>query len=353
MDIFGSLAAEYEHVAFAHDPATGLRTIIAVHSTALGPALGGTRFYPFASEDAALRDVLRLAKAMSYKNACAGLECGGGKAVIIGDPHTLKTPALLQAYGRVVERLGGSYLTTADVGTNASDMVQVATTTRFVTGTPSASGDPSPNTSYGVWWGIQAVAQRLWGSTDLHGVHVLVQGTGKVGSGLVDLLHASGAQLSISDIDTHAAEALAARTGATLVAPDEALRTKCDILAPCALGPVVTDQTLPQFACAAIAGAANNQLGLPQHADKLAQQGILYAPDYVINAGGVINVAGEIMGYDGAEARSRAEAIATTLTQIFERSTANGTTPAAEADSLAQERIGAVARRFGGAGGSR
>lgn len=339
MNVFESFGDEFEQVVFAHDPSVGLRTIVAVYSTALGPALGGTRFFPFASEEDAFRDVLRLAKAMAYKAAAAGLDLGGGKAVIVGDPRTDKTPALLRAYGCVLDRLGGAYLTTADVGTDAADMAVIAETTRYVTGTPSGAGDPSPNTSYGVYCGLQAVAERLWGSPSLSGRHVVVQGTGKVGSGLVRLLAGEGARLTLADIDLAAVEALAAEVGAEVVAAAAALSTRCDILAPCALGPVVTDDTLKAFACRAIAGAANNQLERLDHGPALAEAGILYAPDYVLNAGGLINVAGEVLGFDAAEARRRAEAIAGTLRRVFERANAEGIDPASAADAIAQERI--------------
>ncbi|MGH2829200.1 MAG: Glu/Leu/Phe/Val family dehydrogenase [Actinomycetota bacterium] len=351
--VLESLGSEYEQIVFAHEPDSGLRTIVAIHSTALGPALGGTRFYPFASEEAALADVLRLSKAMSYKNACAGLDCGGGKAVVIGDPRTDKTPDLLRAYGRVVDRLNGAYLTTADVGTNANDMVFVAESTRFVTGTPSGAGDPSPNTAYGVWSGMRAVAERAFGEATMAGRHVVVQGVGKVGGGVARLLAEEGARLTLSDVDAEAVSTLAKELEAGVVAPNEALSTECDVLAPCALGPVVTDATLGAFRCRAIAGAANNQLDRPDHGAALHAAGILYAPDYVLNAGGVINVAGEVMGFDAAEARERAAAIASTLRRVFERSEAERVTPAVAADRLAEERIFSARRRFGGPGGSR
>ncbi|MHB8513134.1 MAG: Glu/Leu/Phe/Val family dehydrogenase [Actinomycetota bacterium] len=339
MSLFESLGDEYEQVVFAHDPATGLRTIIAIHSTALGPALGGTRFYPFESEEAALRDVLRLSKAMSYKNACAGLDAGGGKAVVIGDPKKHKTPELLRAYGKVVDRLNGSYLTTADVGTNANDMAIIAESTRFVTGTPSGMGDPSPNTAHGVWWGLRAVAERLFGTDSLAGKHVVIQGVGKVGGDVARMLAKEGARLTLSDIDGAAANALAKELDASTVAPSEVLGISCDVLAPCALGPVVTDSTISMFKCRAIAGAANNQLERPDHGEALRERGILYAPDYVLNAGGVINVAGEIMGFGHEEAQARAERIAGTLRIVFERAERNSTSPSHEADLLAQERI--------------
>jgi glutamate dehydrogenase/leucine dehydrogenase len=339
MDVFEALGAEYETVSFAHDPETGLRCIIAIYSTALGPALGGTRFYPFPSEEAALRDVLRLAKAMAFKASAAGLDLGGGKAVVIGDPKTVKTPELLQAYGRAVERLGGAYVTTADVGTSTADMDVIATTTRYVTGTSSGSGDPSRVTAYGVWHGLKAVAEELWGDPSLAGKHVAVQGVGKVGSGVVRHLAEEGAQLTIADIDPDCARDIARDAGAELVGSDEILSVPCDILAPCALGAIVNDATLPTFKTRAIAGAANNQLERPEHGDALAEAGILYAPDYVINAGGLINVEDELHGYDEQRALAKAAAIGDRLRNVFARAKSEAISTAAAADRIAEDRI--------------
>jgi glutamate dehydrogenase/leucine dehydrogenase len=345
VDVFPMLADEYETVAYSHDPRSGLRTIIAVYSTALGPALGGTRFWPFSSEEEALRDVLRLAKAMAYKASAAGLDLGGGKAVVIGDSRTAKTPELLRAYGRAVNRLGGAYITTADVGTTTADMDVIAETTRYVTGTSRGSGDPSRVTAYGVWHGLKAVAEELWGDAALAGRHVAVQGVGKVGSGVVRHLAEEGAQLTITDIDQAATAALAADVGADVVAPDEILGVPCDILSPCALGAVVNDTTFGELKCRAIAGAANNQLERPEHGEMLAEAGILYAPDYVINAGGLINVEDELHGYDSERAHAKAAAIGPRLKNVFARARAEGIPPAAAADRIASERIrGAHAR---------
>lgn len=353
MDVFESLTGEYEQIVYGHDPDTGLRTIIAVHSTALGPGLGGTRFYPFPTEEAALRDALRLSKGMAYKNAAAGLDLGGGKAVIIGDPHTDKTPDLLRAYGRVVDRLGGAYVTTADVGTNSADMVFIAETTPHVTGTPDASGDPSPNTAYGVWSGMRAVAERLWDEPSMKGRRVVVQGVGKVGADLARLLADEGAIVAVADIDAVAAGKLAAELGTETLDARVALEAECDLLAPCALGAIVNDATIPRFRCRAIAGAANNQLERPEHGEALRTAGILYAPDYVINAGGVISVASELMGFDHDEARARAARIADTLRAVFDEAASDGVSPARTADALAERRIKSVARTFTGPGGSR
>lgn len=347
MDVFEAFGAEFEQVVFAHDPETGLRTIVAVYSTAIGPALGGTRFWPFRSEEEAFRDALRLAKAMAYKAAAANLSTGGGKGVVIGDPKRDKTPALLRAYGRVVEGLNGRYITTADVGSTMADMDVISETTRWVTGTSRGSGDPSPVTSLGVWHGLRAVAEELFGEPSLAGRHVVVQGVGKVGGGLARLLADEGAQLTISDIDAAQAAAVAKDTGAEVVRPDEALQTPCDVLAPCALGPVITDATLGSFKCRAIAGAANNQLASTGLADALADAGILYAPDYVINAGGLINVEDELHGYDRERAHAKTAAIAGTLRRVFATARAERITTAAAADRIAEERIRAAQERRG------
>lgn len=339
MGVFASLADDYEQVVFAHDPPSGLRTIVAIYSTRLGPALGGTRIWPFPSEEAALRDVLRLAKAMAYKAACAGLALGGGKAVVIADPRRDKTPALLAAYGRVVDRCGGAYVTTADVGSTMADMDVIARSTRHVTGTSAGSGDPSTVTAYGVWHGLRAVAEQCFGEPSLAGRSVVVQGVGKVGGGLARLLAEEGARLVLADIDAEAAATLARDLGAETVAASEALSVPCDLLAPCALGPVVTDATLGGFTCRAIAGAANNQLELPAHGRALADAGILYAPDYVINAGGLINVEDELHGYDAVRARAKAASIANTLREVFARAKAEGVPTSDAADRMAEERI--------------
>ena len=339
MGVFELISDEYETISYANDPDSGLHCIIAIYSTALGPALGGTRFWPFESEDAALEDVLRLSKAMAYKASAADLELGGGKAVIIGDPKKNKTPELLRAYGRAVERLGGAYITTADVGTSSADMDVIADATRFVTGTSKASGDPSPVTAYGVWHGMKAVAEQLWGEPSLAGRHVAVQGLGKVGRGLVAHLAEEGAQLTIADIDIDCVADLAREFRSEVVAPDEIAGIPCDIFSPCALGAVVNDVSLPAFKCRAIAGAANNQLERAEHGDALAKAGILYAPDYVINAGGLINVEDELHGYDSDRAHAKAAAIGDRLRAIFARAKAQGTSTSAAADAIAGERI--------------
>jgi leucine dehydrogenase len=342
MGVFDRLASEYEQIVFGHDAAAGLRTIIAVYSTARGPALGGTRMWPYPTEDDALADALRLGKAMAYKAACADLPLGGGKAVIIGDPRRDKDDGLLSAYARQVDRLGGRYITTADVGTNVADLDTIARTTKYVTGTSHGSGDPSPVTAHGVWHGMRAVAEEAFGEATLAGRHVVVQGVGKVGSGVARMLRQEGAHVTIADVDTDAAGALAKEIDADTIEASEALHTPCDILSPCALGPVVTMDTVGSFKCKAIAGAANNQLEQPALARTLAEAGIVYAPDYVINAGGLINVEDELHGYDAARALAKAEAIAGTLREIFAIARDERITPAEAADRLAESRIHAA-----------
>lgn len=346
MGVFSRLGDGYERVVYGHDPVAGLRTIIAVYSTARGPALGGARIWPFPTEEDALADVLRLAKAMAYKAAAADLPLGGGKAVIVADPARDKTPELLRAYGRVVDGLGGAYVTTADVGSTVADLDVIAETTRFVTGTSRGSGDPSPMTAHGVRHGMRAVAEVAFGEPSLAGRHVVVCGVGKVGSALARALAAEGAHVTVADIRRETADTLAAEIGAEVADPADALSLPCDILAPCALGPVVTDASIRALRCRAIAGAANNQLERPEHASALADAGILYAPDYVINAGGLINVEDELHGYDPERARKRAEGIADTLREVFRTAAAEDVTPAAAAGRLAEARIRAATHQF-------
>lgn len=344
MRVFESMAGEYEQVVFGHDPDAGLRAIVAVYSTARGPALGGTRMHPYTSEEDALADVLRLGKAMAFKAAGANLPLGGGKAVIIGDPATDKTPALFEAYARVVDGMGGAYVTTADVGTTVDDLDLIGRFTQRVTGTSAGSGDPSPNTAWGVFHGMRAVAERTFGDASLSGLRVVVSGVGKVGAGLAALLAEAGARLSVADVRADVAAEVAARTGADVIAADDALSAECDILAPCALGPVVTRANIDTFRCRAIAGAANNQLETPDLSHDLAAREIVYAPDYIINAGGLINVAVELEGYDAQRAADKAEAIGDTLREIFAMADSSGATPADAADAICAARI-AGARR--------
>jgi len=347
MGAFELMDGEYEQVVYNHDPVSGLKAIIAIHSTALGPALGGTRFYPYATEDDALRDVLRLARGMSYKAAAAGLDLGGGKAVIIGDPKRIKTEALLRAHGRFVESLAGRYITAEDVGTFSADMDVVARETRFVTGRSilnGGGGDPSLNTAYGVLRGIQAVADELWQSSELAGRHVVVQGVGKVGYELCRLLHEADVRLTVADVDVDNVARAVNDFRADTADPHKVHAIPCNVFAPCALGAIINDDTLPELACAAVAGSANNVLARLEHGRALRDLGILYAPDYVINAGGLINVADELRGYSPERARARVEGIFGALRMIFHRAKERGVPTAEAADRLAEERMREVSR---------
>jgi glutamate dehydrogenase/leucine dehydrogenase len=346
--VFEIVATEgFEQVAYCHDAATGLKAIVAIHSTALGPALGGTRFYPYATEDDALVDVCRLAKGMTYKHAVCGNDLGGGKAVIIGDPAALRSEALLRAYGRFVEGLSGRYLTAEDVGTTQADMDLIRRETAHVTGVSESlggSGDPSPATAWGVLWAMKAVAERLWGSPSLAGRHVCISGVGKVGAALADHLAEEGAKLTVSDVRQAAVDDLVDRHGALAVAPEAAHTVACDIFSPCALGAVLNATTIPELRCDAVVGSANNQLASPADAERLRHRGVVYAPDFVANAGGVVNIAEEPHGYDHARAYHRIRSIHDTLLRVFDRADADGSTTAAAADRLAEERIASVSR---------
>ena len=341
---------EHELVQFGADPATGLRCIIAIHSTSLGPAAGGCRMWPYSSSADALTDVLRLSRGMSYKNAMAGLPLGGGKAVIIGDPARHKSPALFAAFGRVVDALGGRYVTAEDVGVNEADMSAISTTTTHVAGLPradgagsqqTAGGNPSPKTARGVLAGIKSALRHVYGSDDLSGRHIAIQGLGGVGGNLCLLLAAEGARLSVADISAERAQSMAEQTGAAVCTVDEILSVQADVLAPCALGGILNDQSIPALRCRIVAGGSNNQLLEDRHGLALSQRGILYAPDYVINAGGIINVCGEHLGqWTEAEVDQRVDAIGHTLDQIFGSAAEQGLPTNQVADALARERIG-------------
>jgi leucine dehydrogenase len=336
-----------EQVAFCHDPWTGLKAIIAIHSTALGPALGGTRFYPYASEHDALVDVCRLAQGMTYKHAVCGNDMGGGKAVILGDPRELRTEALMRAYGRFVDGLSGRYLTAEDVGTTQADMDLVRRETRHVTGVSESlggSGDPSPATAWGVLWAMKAVAERLWGGPSLRGRHVCISGVGKVGSALAAHLDEEGARLTLADIDGERAATVADAHGAVAVSPEGSHTVECDIFSPCALGAVLNQRSIPELRCAAIVGSANNQLKTDADGERLVARGITYAPDFVANAGGVMNIAEEPHGYDHDRAYDRIRGIHEAVLATFERAEADGTSTAVAANRLAEERIAAVSR---------
>jgi glutamate dehydrogenase/leucine dehydrogenase len=345
VNLWSRIGDEYEQVVFCHDHATGLRAIVAIHSTALGPALGGTRFYPYASDDDALVDVLRLARAMTYKSALAGLDLGGGKAVIIGDPAAIKTEALLRAYGRFIDGLGGRYLTAEDVGTTQADMDLILRETTCVTGMSpvlGGSGDPSDATAEGVWAAMRAVAAHLGRPEGLAGLHVVVSGVGKVGSALVRRLVGDGSKVTIADVDGGAVSDLVDELAVTEADPSGAHRIPCDIFAPCALGGVITPRTIPELRCRAIVGAANNQLATDDDAALMAAQGIVYVPDFLVNAGGVINLADELAGYQRERALASVRRIGETTRDVLDRAAHSEMTTVAASLALADDRIAAV-----------
>ena len=340
----------FEQVTYAYDRSSGLRAIVAIHSTVLGPGLGGTRFWPFATEGEALVDVCRLARGMTYKHAAAGLDQGGGKAVIIGDPARLRSDELILAYGRFVDGLGGRYVTAEDVGTTQADMDLIRTVTPHVTGVSEAlggSGDPSPATALGVLWAMRAVAERLWGTASLAGRHVCINGVGKVGGALADHLHGEGARLTVADIRPSAVAEVVGRTGAAVVDPARAHAVAADVFAPCALGAELSASTIPELGCRAVVGSANNQLATAEDAQRIHDSGVLYAPDYIVNAGGVINIAQELGGYVRAEADERIKRIHDTVLRVFDLADTDGITTAAAADQLAERRIEAARLRRG------
>ncbi|MFJ6621161.1 Glu/Leu/Phe/Val dehydrogenase dimerization domain-containing protein [Kitasatospora sp. NPDC091335] len=337
----------HEQVVLCHDRSSGLKAIIAIHSTALGPALGGTRFFPYASEEAALEDALNLSRGMSYKNALAGLDLGGGKAVIIGDPNKNKNEAMLRAYGRFVESLRGRYITACDVGTYVQDMDVIARETEFVTGRSpehGGAGDSSILTAFGVFQGMRATAQARWGQPTLRGRRVGVAGVGKVGHYLVGHLVADGATVVVTDpFETAVNRVRAAHPEVEVVADTTALlQAKLDVYAPCALGGALTDDVvaaLGESGTSIVCGAANNQLAHAGVEKDLADRGILYAPDYLVNSGGVIQVADEIDGFNFERAKNKATRIFDTTLEIFTRAAADGVPPAVAADRLAEKRM--------------
>ncbi|HVL26640.1 MAG TPA: Glu/Leu/Phe/Val dehydrogenase dimerization domain-containing protein [Acidimicrobiales bacterium] len=350
MKVFDRIRGEgYEQVVFCQHTASGLRAIVAVHSTTLGPALGGTRFYPYPDEDAALEDVLRLARGMTYKAAVAGLDLGGGKAVIIGDPSTDKSEELLRAYARFVGSLGGRYVTAEDVGTTQADMDLIRRETRHVTGVSvelGGSGDPSAATAYGVLWAMRAVGQRLWGDTSLTGRRVVVSGVGKVGSALVGHLVEEKAQVVVADVVPAAVERLVHAYGVEPAPVEEAHAIPCDLFSPCALGAVLNPVTIPQLRCSGVVGSANNQLADPSCGKLLAEAGVLYGPDYVVNAGGLINIAEELSphGYHPERARAAVARIFETTGMVLDTAETEGITTAEAADRVAERRIDELAR---------
>jgi leucine dehydrogenase len=333
----------HEQVVFCHDVASGLKAIISIHNTGRGPSLGGCRMWPYENEEAALTDALRLSRGMTYKSALAGLPFGGGKSVIIGDPRRDKSEALFRAMGRFVESLGGRYRIAEDVGISVEDIEIVARETRFVAGVSAGgSGDPSPATAYGVFRGIEAAVKHRLGRPSLEGVGVAVQGLGHVGQYLCRYLSEAGARLVVSDIDRERVEAMVQSLGAAVVAPDAVIEAPVEVYAPCALGATLNDQTIPRLRCQVVAGSANNQLAEPRHGRALKERGILYAPDYVINAGGIINISHEKLrpedpDYDREAAYAHVSRIHDTLLEIFRRAEIEDLPTSEAADRLAEE----------------
>ena len=330
---------EHKRVVGCRDEASSYRGIIAIHSTRLGPALGGARFWNYASEADALTDVLRLSRGMTYKNALAGLPFGGGKSIIVGNNRTMQREELFRSHGRFVETLGGSYITAEDVGTSTADMEYVRLETEHVGGLADRSGDPSPVTARGVFRAMQAAARHRWGTDDIGGRRVALQGCGHVGYFLAKELHVAGAKLILTDVDGERVERIMDECGAERAAPDEIYAVEADIFAPCALGGILNDETIPQLKVEIVSGAANNQLLDARHGEALAARNILYAPDYAANAGGVINGCIELLGWAQAESRARVEAIYDTLLEIFRLAQSGGIPTYKAADRLAEARL--------------
>ncbi len=332
----------HEQVVMSHDKSSGYRGVIAIHDTTLGPALGGARFWHYASDEEAIIDALRLSRGMTYKNAVAGLNLGGGKSVIIGDNRTTKREMTFRAHGRFVDSLGGRYITAEDVGTSTADMDFVHMETKFVTGLANRSGDPSPVTAHGVFRSIQASAKHRWGSDSLEGKSIAVQGLGHVGYYLCKELSAAHARLIVTDIDMSRVKRVVDEFGAKAVEHDAIFATKADIFAPCALGGIINDKTLPKLRVEIVSGGANNQLLEERHGEALEAKGILYAPDYVANAGGVINVYSELAGWTRERSLRKADEIYDTMLGVFELAREQGIPTYVAADRLAERRLKAV-----------
>lgn len=340
MEIFEALAErEHEQLVFWSEPAIGYKGLIAIHDTTLGPALGGTRFWNYSCEQEAVIDVLRLSRGMTYKASIAGLNLGGGKSLIIGDNRTIHREMLFRAHGRAVESLKGRYITAEDVGTSVDDMEFVRMETSSVVGIRGRSGDPSPITAYGVYRGIKACATHRYGSDDLSDKHLTVQGLGNVGYHVCQHLASEGARLTVTDIDPQRVQKVVDDFGACPVEPDEIYAVDADIYTPCALGAVVNDDTLQVLKVDIVAGAANNVLGRAEHGSELHRRGVLYAPDYVINAGGLCNVYGELHEWSAEQSKQKAGEIFNTLQRIFERAAEDGIPTNQAADRVAQQRI--------------
>jgi leucine dehydrogenase len=335
---------EHEQVSLVYEPSSGYRGIIAIHDTTLGPALGGTRFWNYKTDREALIDCLRLARGMTYKAAVAGLNLGGGKSVIIGDNKIRNREPVFRAHGRHVKALGGRYITAEDVGTSVGDMEFIKAETDHVTGLIGKSGDPSPVTAFGVYRGMKACAKHRYGDAELRGKVVAIQGCGNVGYYLAELLYKEGAELVVTDIDAAKIERVVKEFEAKAVAPDEIYAVKANVFAPCALGGIINDQTLPQLKVDIVAGGANNQLAEERHGDMLEQKEIMYAPDYVLNAGGLVNVNAELQGWTMERARNKAGEIYYTILTVFDIAKEEGMPSYRAADRLAERRIAAIAK---------
>jgi leucine dehydrogenase len=333
---------DYEQLVFCQDEVSGLKAIIAIHDTTLGPALGGTRMWTYDSEEAAIEDALRLARGMTYKNAAAGLNLGGGKTVIIGDPRKDKNEEMFRAFGRYIQGLNGRYITAEDVGTTVADMDLIHEETDYVTGISPAfgsSGNPSPVTAYGVYRGMKAAAKAAFGTDSLEGKTIAVQGVGNVAYNMCKHLHEEGAHLIVTDIHKESVDRAVNDFGAKAVDPSEIYSVDCDIFAPCALGAIINDETISQIKAKVIAGAANNQLKETHHGDAIHEMGIVYAPDYVINAGGVINVADELYGYNSERAMKKVEQVYNNVERVIEIAKRDNVPTYVAADKMAEERI--------------
>ena len=344
MSVFDRMGArDHEQLVFCRDQASGLKAVIAIHSTVLGPALGGCRMWPYASEDEAIEDVLRLSRGMSYKAAVAGLNLGGGKAVVIGDSKSQKTELLFRAFGRFVHSLGGRYITAEDVGTTVHDIEWVRMETPYATGIShgmGGSGDPSPMTAWGVYKGMKACAEKAFGSSNLSNLRVAIQGVGNTGYHLARYLHSDHVKLVVTDIDAERTQRVVREFGAEAVAQDSIYDVEAEVFAPCALGAVVNDSTLPRMKFKVIAGAANNVLeDEDHHGAAVRKKGILYAPDFVINCGGLINVASELEGYDVERVRRQIENVGPTLHEVFDVAEREGVSTAVAATRVAEQRI--------------
>ena len=344
MTVFSNLSFDdHEHVVFCHDKESGLKAIIAVHNTNLGPAVGGCRMWNYESDDEAINDVLRLSRGMTYKNALAGLTMGGGKSVIIADKNKIDREKLFRAFGRAVHQLGGKYYSAEDVGVSTSDIMTALKETPYMAGLEGKSGDPSPFTALGTYLGIKAAVKHQKGLDSLKGLKISVQGVGHVGYYLCKHLHEEGAELFVTDINQDNLDKVEKDFNAVVVAPEDIYKQDVDVYAPCALGATINDQTLPQLKASIVAGCANNQLAEARHGERLKEMGILYAPDYVINAGGIINVSFE-QDYDEAKSTAKVEKIYDTLLEIFKKSDDQGRTTNVIADEMAREIIQAAAK---------